>query len=200
MPPFAYQLTLERPNGIKNEAWQVIDAQQRRLALALETGDHPLCIGTAKELVEAIAKGLATQLGAIRNAYGTGHGRSEQPAVTEEMVHLCLDGALLWSRWALRRLGVLTLSMPEPLIQDLEHAHFRRGDLAKRLDAAGLAALDPPVQRRIGLAVAQRAMRETFVVRHDGVEECARSRDLTIWPAHIGARSSRGCSSTRAGG
>jgi hypothetical protein len=178
MPPFAYQLTLERPNGIKNEAWQVIDAQQRRLALALETGDHPLCIGTAKELVEAIAKGIATQLGAIRNAYGTGRGRSEQPAVTEEMVHLCLDGALLWSRWVLRRLG----------------------DLAKRLDAAGLAALDPPVQRRIGLAVAQRAMRETFVVRHDGVEECARSRDLTIWPAHIGARSSTGCSSTRAGG
>lgn len=232
MPPFVYQLTLDRPNGIKNEAWLVIEAQQQRLAQALETGDRPLCIGTAKELVEAIAKivmstrgqatgalidfdkcviqahkalerlpdpdlsddqklrqlvqsakGIATQLGAIRNAYGTGHGRSEQPAVTEEMVHLCLDGALLWSRWALRRLGVLTLSMPEPLIQDLEHATFRRGDLTKRLDAAGLASLDPPVQRRIGLAVAQRAMRETFVVRQDGVEECARSCDMAIWSA-----------------
>lgn len=230
-PPLVYQLTLERPSGIKDEAWLVIEAQQRRLAMALGAGDHPLCVGTAKELVETIAKtvmstrgqatgalmefdkcvihahkalerlpdphlnndqkvrqlvqsakGIATQLGAIRNAYGTGHGRSEQPAVTEEMVHLCLDGALLWSRWALRRLGVLTLSMPEPLIQDLEHTTFRRGDLAKRLDAANLATLDPPVQRRIGLAVAQRAMRETFVVRHDGVEECAQSRDLTIWP------------------
>lgn len=231
-PPPVYQLTLERPSGIKDEAWREIEAQQRRLALALETGDHPLCVGTAKELVEAIAKivmstrgqatgalmdfdkcviqahkalerlpdpdlsddqklrqlvrsakGIATQLGAIRNAYGTGHGRSEQPAVSEEMVHLCLDGALLWSRWALRRLGVLTLSMPEPLIQDLEHATFRRGDLARRLDAARMAPLDSAVQRRIGLAVAQRAMRETFVVRHDGVEECALSRDLTIWPA-----------------
>jgi hypothetical protein len=69
MPPFAYQLTLERPNGIKNEAWQVIDAQQRRLALALETGDHPLCIGTAKELVEAIAKGIATR--SVRSATPT---------------------------------------------------------------------------------------------------------------------------------
>ncbi len=231
-PPFMYQLTLERPNGIKDEAWLVIEGQQRRLAVAQETGDHALCIGTAKELVEAIAKivmstrgqasgalmdfdkcviqahkalerlpdpdlsddqklrqlvqsakGIATQLGAIRNAYGTGHGRSEQPPITEEMLHLCLDGALLWSRWALRRLGVLTLSMPEPLIQDLEHATFRRGDLAKRLNAASLASLDLPVQRRIGLAVAQRAMRETFVVRQDGVEECAQSKDLTIWPA-----------------
>ncbi|WP_433229318.1 abortive infection family protein [Actinomadura formosensis] len=231
-PPLVYQLTLERPTGIKDDSWQVIEAAQRRLALALETGDHPLSIGTAKEMVEAIAKivmstrghatgalmdfdkcviqahralerlpgpdlcddqtlrqlvqsakGIATQLGAIRNTYGTGHGRSEQPAITEEMLHLCLDGALLWSRWALRRLGVLTLSMPEPLIQDLEYATFRRGDLAKRLDAAALADLDPAVQRRIGLAVAQRAMRQTFVVRHDGVEVCAESRDLTAWPA-----------------
>ncbi|WP_165963948.1 abortive infection family protein [Actinomadura sp. KC216] len=226
-----YQLTLERPTGIKDEAWQAIAATQRRLGAALDAQDRPLAVGTAKELVEAIAKtvmstrgqaagalmdydkcvteahkalnrlpgpdlsddqtlrqlvqsakGIATQLSAIRNAYGTGHGRSEQPPVNEEMVHLCLDGALLWSRWALRRLGVLTLSMPEPLIQDLEYGTFYGGDLAKRLNSAGLAELDPAVQRRVGLAVAQRAMRETFVVRREGVEACAQSGDLTIWP------------------
>lgn len=231
-PPFVYQLTLERPTGIKDEAWRGIADMLRRLGVALETGDRPLAIGTAKELVEAIAKtvmstlgqatgalmdfdkcvigahkalerlpdpdlsddqrlrqlvqsakGIASQLGAIRNAYGTGHGRSEQPVVTEEMVHLSLDGALLWSRWALRRLGVLTLGMPDPLIQDLEHATFYGGDLTKRLSAAGLADLDPPVQRRVGLAVAQRAMRETFVVRREGVEACAQSRDLVLWPS-----------------
>lgn len=145
-------------------------------------GQHLSNEPVLKQLVQS-AKGIATQLAPVRNAYGTGHGRAEQPDIPEEMLHLCLDGALLWSRWALRRLGVLTLGMPQPLIQDLEHGTFYGGTLTPRLQAALKTESDSAVLRRLGMAVGQRAMRNTYVVQVEGVEACAESDDLDVWPS-----------------
>ncbi|WP_339156684.1 abortive infection family protein [Actinomadura luteofluorescens] len=150
-------------------------------ALVRLPGQHLSNEPVLKQLVQS-AKGIATQLAPVRNAYGTGHGRAEQPDIPEEMLHLCLDGALLWSRWALRRLGVLTLGMPEPLIRDLEHGTFYGGTLAPRLKAALQTEGDSAVLRRLGMAVGQRAMRNTYVVQVEGVQACADSNDLGVWP------------------
>ncbi|WP_433335045.1 abortive infection family protein [Spirillospora sp. CA-294931] len=150
-------------------------------ALARLPGPHLSNEPVLKQLVQS-AKGIATQLAPVRNAYGTGHGRAEQPDIPEEMLHLCLDGALLWSRWALRRLGVLTLGMPEPLIRDLKSGIFHGGALTPRLKAALQNEGDAAVLRRLGMAVGQRAMMDTHVVRVEGVQACAESDDLDIWP------------------
>jgi hypothetical protein len=73
--------------------------------------------------------------------------------------------------------------MPTPLINDLLGGGiFRSGLLTERLESADLAHLEPEVQRRIGVAVGQRAMRETFVIRRDGIEECAERDAPEIWP------------------
>jgi hypothetical protein len=107
-----------------------------------------------------------------------------EPQVTDEMSRVCIDAALMWSRWALRRLDSLAQGMPTPLINDLLGGGiFRSGLLTERLASADLAHQEPEVQRRIGVAVGQRAMRETFVVRQDGIEECAERDAPEIWPA-----------------
>lgn len=130
------------------------------------------------------AKAMACKLGDLRNSYGTGHGRAVEPQVTDELSQVCIDAALMWSRWALRRLNALAQGMPTPLINDLLGGGiFRSGLLTERLASADLAHQEPEVQRRIGVAVGQRAMRETFVVRQDGIEECAERDAPEIWPA-----------------
>jgi Abortive infection C-terminus len=130
------------------------------------------------------AKAMACKLGDLRNSYGTGHGRAVEPQVTDELSRVCIDAALMWSRWALRRLDALAQGMPTPLINDLLGGGiFRSGLLTERLASADLAHQEPGVQRRIGVAVGQRAMRETFVVRRDGIEECAERDAPEIWPA-----------------
>ena len=130
------------------------------------------------------AKAMACKLGDLRNSYGTGHGRAVEPQVTDELSQVCIDAALMWSRWALRRLDALAQGMPTPLINDLLGGGiFRSGLLTERLTSADLTHQEPEVQRRIGVAVGQRAMRETFVVRRDGIEECAERDAPEIWPA-----------------
>ena len=130
------------------------------------------------------AKAMACKLGDLRNSYGTGHGHAMEPDVTEELSRVCVDAAWMWSRWALRRLHALAQGMPTPLINDLIGGGiFRSGLLTERLASANLANQEPEVQRRIGVAVGQRAMRETFVIRRDGIEECAERDEPEIWPA-----------------
>ncbi|MFV9454698.1 hypothetical protein ACNJ7E_14780 [Rhodococcus sp. NM-2] len=130
------------------------------------------------------ASKIARNLAKIRNAYGGGHGRSRTPEVNAEMLILALDGGLLWARWALRRIGYFAIGRPTVLIDDLvvQSKVFRAGDLQKRLLAANLSSLEPHHQRSIGVAVGQRVMRGTFVVRGDGLDPCLASDDLNTWP------------------
>ncbi|ORB68566.1 abortive infection family protein [Mycolicibacterium tusciae] len=130
------------------------------------------------------ASKIARQLGNIRNEFGGGHGRARVPSFSDEMVVLALDGGLLWARWALRRLGYFSEGRPEALIDALMGSAqtFRAGDLRRRLLAARLPHLESRYQRSIGIAVGQRAARQTFVVHWDGVEPCLSSDDLATWP------------------
>lgn len=118
----------------------------------------------------------------LRNRFGTGHGRVLPPEMDEELAPLCVDAAFLWSRWALRRLGYLLARRPLGLVTALQDGIFYRGDLRKLLQTVNLPELEPSDQRLVGVAVGYRAMRDTFVVKDEGVEECALQPDLQVWP------------------
>ncbi|MEV4170188.1 abortive infection family protein [Nonomuraea sp. NPDC049709] len=128
------------------------------------------------------ARKLAGTLRDLRNTYGTGHGRATLQPIADEVLETCVDGALLWTRWALRRLQHLLLGSLQPLINDLRAASFTMGSLASRLQSANLPKLNPEDQRALGVAVGQRAASNTFTVRIDGVEACAESQDDSVWP------------------
>jgi hypothetical protein len=128
------------------------------------------------------ARKLAAQLRELRNVYGTGHGRSFLPVVEDEVLETCVDGALLWTRWALRRLQFLILGSLQPLINDLRGSTFGMGSLATRLKAANLPNLLPADQRLLGVAIGQRTAMNTFTVRIDGVDSCVASQDAVAWP------------------
>jgi hypothetical protein len=128
------------------------------------------------------AKTVASQLPELRNKYGTGHGRAVAPEVADELALVAVDGALLWVRWALRRLHHLIKGRPDLLIRDLEGATFYRGDLAERLAAARLAEHDEADQYQVGFHIARRALRDTFLVMEEGVVACTESPDLDRWP------------------
>lgn len=130
------------------------------------------------------ARKSAVALGEIRNDYGGGHGRASRPQIEPEMVTLATDGAFTWIRWAMRRLGHFSEGRPASLIRDLveEWAIFRSGDLRRRLESANLPTLDPHHQRELGIAVGQRVMQGTFVVKMDGLDPCLETDDLATWP------------------
>lgn len=139
------------------------------------------------EPIRSISQGaltMARRLGEIRNELGTGHGRALEPLVESEIYSVGIEAGMLWCRWSLTRLSALAFGLPDPLIHDLYRSTFYRGDLARRLAAARLNELDPTQQRQLGVAVGRRAMRETFLVRDEGVRSCADSEDLAQWPPH----------------
>lgn len=224
-------LQIERPVGIPEQNWSAIQGHLDRLNIAIAGRDIPLVIGSAKELVESIAKvvcelrgktlsnradfsecvnaaheeldrqpgkGLAIDrtirdaaqaakkivctIPETRNLYGTGHGRSFKPEVVDEVALVTIDSALLWGRWALRRLRYVIIGRPETLVNQLDNEHFRSGLLTEQLELANLGSLSPSDQRLIGLHVAWRALTGTFLVMEEGVEACVRSPDLKRWP------------------
>lgn len=151
--------------------------------LARQPG-HALAKGGDFAKMASQACRIARNLGNIRNEYGGGHGRARTPTVRDEMVDLGLDGSLTWVRWAVRRLGLFSEGRPSLLIKDLieDPATFHSGVLKRRLEAANLAEIDVHHQQELGVAVGQRAMRGTFVVRRDGLDPCLKSDDLEVWP------------------
>ncbi|MEU6191304.1 hypothetical protein [Nocardia sp. NPDC047038] len=128
---------------------------------------------------------VARNLAEVRNNYGGGHGRFRTPDLADEMLHMALDGGLMWVRWAVRRVSYFAEGRPTPLINDLivNQQTFYSGVLKRRLVAANLPSLEDKHQRSIGVAVGQRAAQGTFVVSHDGVDACRDSDDLNTWPA-----------------
>jgi hypothetical protein len=149
---------------------------------------HELAYTTHFGNLATQARKMATSMGAIRNDFGAGHGRSRQPESRSEMLDLAMDGSLLWVRWALRRLGYFTQGRPEALIRDLVgdpygQIIFRRSHLTARLNDANLSSQESKHARAIGVAVGQRAARGTFNVRIEGVANCIEEPDLMRWPA-----------------
>lgn len=109
------------------------------------------------EQVRAIAQGVqtvATSIGDLRNRYGTGHGRARIPVVADEMATLCLESALMWTRWALRRLGHLLADYPNDLIEAVQIG-TSRAELHTKFEAATLAQQPDEIQYRIGVVFGQ---------------------------------------------
>ncbi|MEU0150640.1 hypothetical protein [Micromonospora fulviviridis] len=155
--------------------------------LATQPG-HELAFDTPFGNLATQARKMAGSMGTIRNNFGGGHGRARQPEVRSEMLDLAMDGSLLWSRWALRRLGYFAQGRPETLIRDLigdprGQIIFYGGDLTERLRNARLIDLESKHARAIGVAVGQRAATGTFNVRIEGIDACIADADLTRWPA-----------------
>lgn len=145
------------------------------------------------------AKTIITQLPELRNRLGTGHGRVIRPEVDDEDALLCIDATMLWSRWALRRLAQLLAGLPQTLVATLHGSGvFFKGDLESWL-SSNLLQLEPADQRLVGVAIGQRAMRETFNVMYEGVEACAQTPDLAVWPAPYRAGLTEGLFLTRDG-
>lgn len=158
----------------------VVDRAHR--ALGRKPGDMPEGSPTLRDISQAM-RTMAGKVGDLRNAFGTGHGRPSLPAADLEVALISVEAASGWSRWALRRLGVIIENSPTQLASDLvEGAIFTRGLLIRRLADAGLPALDDSDQRLLGLSVARRAQGDTFVVQEEGVERCAQSDDQKAWP------------------
>lgn len=168
-----------RPAGSGDEYGKVLSAAQKVIEYQPGPG---IALDSAVRQAADAAKKLAGTLRELRNAYGTGHGRSSLQSVEDEVLETCVDGALLWTRWALRRLQFLLVGALQPLINDLRTGTFSMGSLATRLQAANLPALEAGDQRALGVAVGQRASSNTFTVRIDGVEACAASQDDALWP------------------
>ena len=124
----------------------------------------------AVKRVAQSAKGLVTELGRLRNAVGTGHGRATLPPVVEEQALVAVDATVVWARWILRRLPSYLLSDVHKLIQDLGYLSFFRGDLTARLEAVDLWNLEGEQAHALGVAIGRRTVRETFTVRGEGVE------------------------------
>lgn len=102
------------------------------------------------------AQTMATSLAPLRNKFGTGHGRARVPDVTVEMATVAAEAALVWCRWALRRLGHLLADYPNDLIEAVQTA-TGRAELRDKFQAAALVQQPEEVQHRIGVAFGQQA-------------------------------------------
>ena len=168
-----------------NEKFPAVVNRAHQL-LATQPG-HELTNETPFGDLATQARKMAVAMAAIRNNFGSGHGRARNPEPRSEMLDLAIDGSLQWVRWALRRLGYFSLGRPEPLIRDLVgdpmgRINFYRGDLTERLRSANLPAAENMHARAIGVAVGQRTADDTFNVRIEGVEACVKDGDLDRWP------------------
>jgi Abortive infection C-terminus len=114
--------------------------------------------------IAASAKKIVLGVADLRGTHGTGHGRTRPPEVLPEHAEITADAATLWARWALRRLDAVVDGRLSDIVRDLWNKTFYKGDLARRLAAANIPALEVAEQRRLGLAVGQRSARGTFVV------------------------------------
>lgn len=135
--------------------------------------------------VRAIAQSaqtIATTLGTVRNAAGTGHGRALVPAIDDPSLQVSVDAALLWSRWALGVLGPLLEGVASTVIQAVQAAtrQVTLSDLFEKTKVAEQAEQD---QRAIGVAFGQRAaggFGNAWVV---GVRPVVDDPQLRNWPA-----------------
>ena len=124
---------------------------------------------TVRKMAQS-AKSLVIDLGRLRNAVGTGHGRAVRPAVVEEQARVAVDAAIVWSRWMLWRLPSYLLADLRQLVKDLGGRTFYRGDLRARLEAVDLPGLEVDDARALGIAVGRRTAHETMNVRLEGID------------------------------
>jgi Abortive infection C-terminus len=134
--------------------------RQRGRGAAAETNLRAIC--------QAMAKSI-TELGDARNLVGSGHGRATVSALSPIDLKVAVQFAFTWSEWVLGHLESVLKDEVSDLIQELSTENFSAGLLRRRLTALGLNELPEGSQHKIGVAVARRSMRGTFVVANDGI-------------------------------
>ncbi|MGV9832933.1 hypothetical protein ACWDUL_01830 [Nocardia niigatensis] len=173
------------PPAATDDFKKIVGAAHKRL---VDQPGHQLATTSPFGDMATQASKVVRNLAEIRNNYGGGHGRFTVPDLSDEMLHMALDGGLMWVRWALRRIGYFTIGRPTQLIEALvgpQSQNFTKrppNSLKDRLIAANLQSAEVRHQRSIGVAVGQRAAMDTFMVYIDGVEACGNSSDLAVWP------------------
>lgn len=143
-------------------------------AIGLHPGSQLAGDAATRKVVGAIMN-LSAGLGDLRNAFGTGHGRAEQPLTTEDHAAIAIDAATVWCEFMLRRLPRLLLGVVNPVIARLGEGTWFKGSLRSHLDAIDWSTISPSDARRLGIAVAHRTMRDTFMVRIEGVDAAIQS-------------------------
>ena len=122
---------------------------------------------------------MVNEIPELRNRVG-GHGRLLQADLADELVHMVVDAAALWVRWALRRLGVLITHLA--LLYELRYGIFTRGKLSKLLEESELQRLGSTRVRAVGRAVGQRGgVGGTVNVAWEGIDSCI-DGEKASWP------------------
>jgi hypothetical protein len=130
-------------------------------------------------------KSIVSELAAIRNDHGTGHGRGRWQHVEQELALTSIEAALIWCRWVMRRLDNLLANSPITLRKQLDDgSSFYKGDLTKMLRKIQLPTLDETSQRAIGFSVARRARTGTFTVTEEGIDACLNQAKYIEWTTH----------------
>lgn len=140
--------------------------------------------GAVRNLAGGAMK-LANQLNEFRNQAGTGHGRPTPSSLDDVDARFAASAGLLWCSWVLTRLDALAANDPDRLARDIAAGElFFRGDLTRRLAAAGLATMDEQDQRVLGFAIGQRGgPMGTATVYSEGIAAALNTPSLDEWPA-----------------
>lgn len=127
-------------------------------------------------------KNIVGELGTLRNDFGTGHGHARWQQIDHEIALTSIEAALIWCRWAMRRLDDLLANSPNTLRKQLDDGtSFYKGDLTRKLRKIDLPSLDEVSQRAIGVSVARRARTGTFNVAEEGIDACLNQTAIVNW-------------------
>lgn len=144
------------------------------------------------ERLRAVAPGLMFKkdegaLFEIANGFWIRHNKPDQAREYDHDVwwdwyfHVALSSIRLIQ--ALQARQPAATEEVDALVRDLASMTWRTGLLAERLIEIQLPHLSVESQTRIGTAVGHRCVRDTVVVIRDGLEACATSMRLDVWPA-----------------
>jgi hypothetical protein len=128
-------------------------------------------------------RNIVSELGTIRNDFGTGHGHARWKHIDHEIGLTVIEAALIWCRWLMRRIDDLLANSPITLRKQLDGGgYFYRGDLTKKLKKIDLPNLSEVDQRAIGVSVARRARTGTYNV--SGIDACINLNPAVDWTNH----------------
>ena len=133
------------------------------------------------KVIAGAAQNIALRANVMRNRVGTGHGRARVADIDDEMAEIAGDSAMLWSRWALRRLGHLMAKYPTRLLAELAGgAHRER--LRTVFEEVLLPDHPPDVQRAIGVAFGREAAGGFGNASVVSLKPAASAPDLDAYP------------------
>jgi hypothetical protein len=168
----------ERPVGDKEKFNGVVGEAQKALERVAGKGTSS---SEEVRVISGAAQTIATRANVIRNRVGTGHGRARVADIDDEMAEIVGDAAMLWSRWALRRLGHVMAKYPTRLLSELAGGAPRER-LRTVFEEVLLPDQPKDIQHAIGVAFGREAAGGFGNATVVGVTPAASSPDLDVYP------------------